>query len=288
MTDLLTGRRQRRAVIFSLLFALVAAAAALFLAGRDAGCGGVRFPVGLSAAEGGQRRPVRGRVRGQHRQQCRHRSMGLQELGQANQEFQFNPVSGGYGQLQNQNSGLDINVSGASTASMAPVIQWTQDGSANSLWLPIQLSDGSWQFQNKNSGQCLDVTGQSSTAGTQARAVRLQNLRRRHQPGLQRELRVRGQPPRPPEATWARWAPTFTCSARARPSPPSSPPSTLCSAQITNQFGCRVTPCCSSRAPTVSAGPADRQRRLLRGSRRPGPGPADHGHQRRRQLLQPM
>ena len=92
---------------------------------------------------------------------------GCKSSGQANQEFQFNPVSGSYGELQNQNSGLDINVSGASTASMAPVIQWTQDGSANSLWRPIPLPDGSWQFQNQNSGQCLDVTGQTSTAGTQ-------------------------------------------------------------------------------------------------------------------------
>ena len=92
---------------------------------------------------------------------------GCKSSDQSNQEFQFNPVSGGYGELQNQNSGLDINVDGASTASMAPVIQYTQDGSANSLWLPIQLSDGSWQFQNQNSGQCLDVTGQSSAPGTQ-------------------------------------------------------------------------------------------------------------------------
>ncbi len=92
---------------------------------------------------------------------------GCKSSGQSNQEFQFNPVSGGYGELQNQNSDLDINVEGASVASMAPVIQYTQDGSANSLWLPIQLSDGSWQFQNENSGLCLDVTGQTSTAGTQ-------------------------------------------------------------------------------------------------------------------------
>jgi chitinase len=92
---------------------------------------------------------------------------GCKSSDQSNQEFQFNPVSGGYGELQNQNSGLDINVEGASAASLAPVIQWTQDGAANALWLPIQLSDGSWQFQNENSGLCLDVTGASSTPGTQ-------------------------------------------------------------------------------------------------------------------------
>ncbi len=40
--------------------------------------------------------------------------------GQANQEFQFNPVSGGYGELQNQNSGKDLVVQGASTANGRP------------------------------------------------------------------------------------------------------------------------------------------------------------------------
>jgi chitinase len=50
---------------------------------------------------------------------------------------------------------------------MAPVIQYDQDGSANSPWLPLPLPDGSWQFQNENSGLCLDVTGQTGAPGTQ-------------------------------------------------------------------------------------------------------------------------
>ena len=92
---------------------------------------------------------------------------GCKTSAQSNQEFQFNPVSGGYGELQNQNSGLDIVVQNASTASLAPIIQYTQNGTSNGLWLPTQLSDGSWQFKNQNSGLCLDVTGASSTPGTQ-------------------------------------------------------------------------------------------------------------------------
>ncbi|MEY9836327.1 RICIN domain-containing protein [Streptacidiphilus sp. EB103A] len=87
--------------------------------------------------------------------------------GQANQEFQFNPVSGGYGELQNQNSGSDIAVFGASTAAGASVIQYTQNGTANSLWQPIALSDGTWQFKNQKSGLCLDMTGNSTSANTQ-------------------------------------------------------------------------------------------------------------------------
>ena len=87
--------------------------------------------------------------------------------GTANQEFQFAPVTGGYGALLNQNSGLVIAIQNASTSDGAPTVQSTQDGASDSLWLPIQLSNGSWQFQNMNSGLCLDVTGWSATAGTQ-------------------------------------------------------------------------------------------------------------------------
>jgi alpha-galactosidase len=87
--------------------------------------------------------------------------------GQANQEFQFNPVSGGYGELQNENSSKDIVVQGASTANGAPIIQYTQNGTTNGLWQPIQLSDGSWQFKNDKSGLCLDVTGASTNTGVQ-------------------------------------------------------------------------------------------------------------------------
>jgi hypothetical protein len=87
--------------------------------------------------------------------------------GQANQEFRFNPVSGGYGELQNQNSGSDLAVFGASTSAGAQVIQYTQNGTANSLWQPIALSDGTWQFKNDKSGLCLDMTGNSTTYGIQ-------------------------------------------------------------------------------------------------------------------------
>jgi chitinase len=89
------------------------------------------------------------------------------DSGQANQEFQFNPVSGGYGELQNENSGKDIVVQNASTATGADIIQYTQNGTTNGLWLPIQESDGTWQFRNENSGLCLDQTGDVTTEGVQ-------------------------------------------------------------------------------------------------------------------------
>jgi len=87
--------------------------------------------------------------------------------GNANQEFQFVPVSGGYGELQNENSGKDIVVQSASTAQGAEIIQYTQNGSSNGLWLPIKESDGTWQFKNENSGLCLDQAGAVTTQGVQ-------------------------------------------------------------------------------------------------------------------------
>ncbi|WP_432045459.1 RICIN domain-containing protein [Streptomyces asiaticus] len=88
--------------------------------------------------------------------------------GQSNQQFQFLPVSGGYGQLQAQNSGLVVAVSGGSTSAGTPdIVQQAPGEAAGGLWLPVQLSDGSYAFQNKNSGLCLDVYGGSSSPGQQ-------------------------------------------------------------------------------------------------------------------------
>ena len=88
--------------------------------------------------------------------------------GQSNQQFQFVPVSGGYGELQAQNSGQDVTVANSSTAQGTPdIVQQPVNGSAASLWLPQQQSDGSWQFKNQNSGLCLDVYGNGANTGQQ-------------------------------------------------------------------------------------------------------------------------
>jgi Ricin-type beta-trefoil lectin domain-like len=88
--------------------------------------------------------------------------------GQSNQQFQFVPVSGGNGELQAQNSGDDVAVSGNSTAQgTADIVQQAVSGAANSLWQPLQQSDGSWEFRNQGSGLCLDVTGGGSNTGQQ-------------------------------------------------------------------------------------------------------------------------
>jgi hypothetical protein len=88
--------------------------------------------------------------------------------GQGNQEFQFVPVSGGYGELQAGNSGDDVAVANSSTtAGTADIIQQVPNGNAASLWLPVKQSDGSYEFKNNNSGLCLDVTLASTTRGQQ-------------------------------------------------------------------------------------------------------------------------
>ncbi|WP_329257674.1 RICIN domain-containing protein [Streptomyces pseudovenezuelae] len=88
--------------------------------------------------------------------------------GQGNQQFEFVPVSGGYGQLRAQNSGLVVGVSGGSTTAGTPnIVQQAADGAAGALWLPVQQSDGSYSFKNQNSGLCLDVYGGGSNPGRQ-------------------------------------------------------------------------------------------------------------------------
>ena len=88
--------------------------------------------------------------------------------GQSNQQFQFVPLSGGYGEIQAQNSGQDVAVANSSTTQGSPdIVQQPVSGAAGSLWLPQQQSDGSWQFKNQNSGLCLDVYGNGSNTGQQ-------------------------------------------------------------------------------------------------------------------------
>jgi hypothetical protein len=88
--------------------------------------------------------------------------------GGSNQDFQFVPTSGGYGELQVESSGQDVSVLNSSTAQgQTDIVQEPVNGNAASQWLPEQQSDGSWQFKNQNSGLCLDVYGATSNQGQQ-------------------------------------------------------------------------------------------------------------------------
>jgi hypothetical protein len=135
--------------------------------GTPGGGGGTAFPSGyhqLVVQNSGQCVDVRG---GSTADNTVVDQAACTTTDTAKQEFEFVPVSGGYGELQNQNSGSDIVVQGASTANGAGIVQYTRNGSANGLWLPVRQTDGSWQFKNRNSGLCLDQDGAVTTAGVQ-------------------------------------------------------------------------------------------------------------------------
>ena len=88
--------------------------------------------------------------------------------GQSNQQFQFVPTSGGYGELEAQNSGQAVAVAGSSTAQGSPdIVQQPVNGASGSAWQPVAQSDGSYEFRNQSSGLCLDVYGAGSNNGQQ-------------------------------------------------------------------------------------------------------------------------
>jgi len=73
-------------------------------------------------------------------------------------------------ELQNLNSALAMNVSGAVTTNGGKIIQWTFGGSANSLWTFKQGAAGSYlQIVNINSGK--DVAVQSASTNNAAAIV---------------------------------------------------------------------------------------------------------------------
>ena len=69
--------------------------------------------------------------------------------------------------LTNQNSGIAMDVAGASTAAGALVIQWPADGGTNQEWTLQQDGGNIFTVRNVNSGMCLDVPGSSVTEGVQ-------------------------------------------------------------------------------------------------------------------------
>jgi hypothetical protein len=63
-------------------------------------------------------------------------------------------------EIQNVNSGLALNVAGASTSNSAEVVQYPfSSGQTNALWTFVPTSGGYYQIKNVNSGLVLNVTG---------------------------------------------------------------------------------------------------------------------------------
>jgi glucosylceramidase len=91
--------------------------------------------------------------------------------GNANQDWQFQPTSGGYDEVVTRDaSGLGWDVTGGSgaTGDGVPIQLWAYGGGTNQQWLPVQHADGSYSFTPRsNPAECLDVTNQSTANGTQ-------------------------------------------------------------------------------------------------------------------------
>ena len=81
----------------------------------------------------------------------------------------FVPESNGYYEIKNARSGQLLNVSDASGALGALIVQWPAGGlqPGNDQWLPVQNADGTYSFYNRNSQLVLDDPAASTTAGTQ-------------------------------------------------------------------------------------------------------------------------
>jgi alpha-galactosidase len=79
------------------------------------------------------------------------------------------PTSGSgttYYKIINRNSGLALDISGASKANGGLAIQWPYAASANQQWQEVSVNGG-YKLVNRNSGLLLDDPGGSKTAGTQ-------------------------------------------------------------------------------------------------------------------------
>lgn len=67
--------------------------------------------------------------------------------------------------LINRNSGLALDVNGASTTGGATIIQWNDNGAANQQWKLESAGNGYYNIRNVGSGLLLDVNSSSTQGG---------------------------------------------------------------------------------------------------------------------------
>jgi hypothetical protein len=92
--------------------------------------------------------------------------------GQANQQWQFVPTSGGYYRVMVRHAtwlGWDVTGGPGATGQGVPVQLWGVGSPAgnNQQWLPQHLGNGIWRFVARHSGRCLDVPSSSTANGVQ-------------------------------------------------------------------------------------------------------------------------
>ncbi|MFD2116702.1 RICIN domain-containing protein [Paenibacillus yanchengensis] len=87
------------------------------------------------------------------------------------QAWYIEPIGNGYVNIRNAESGLLLDVNGASTAEGAIIIQWPDNGGLNQQWsiVPTGKDRGhSSYIINRGSGQYLNILGGSRADGAQA------------------------------------------------------------------------------------------------------------------------
>ena len=82
----------------------------------------------------------------------------------SNQSFKFDAVTGGY-KITAENSGLQLDINGASMSPGAPLIQWPYWGGKNEIWTVISTPDGAFSISPTSTGMCMDVSGGSTADG---------------------------------------------------------------------------------------------------------------------------
>ncbi|HWL89409.1 MAG TPA: RICIN domain-containing protein, partial [Polyangiaceae bacterium] len=77
-------------------------------------------------------------------------------------------VSGsGYVAVANRATGKYLDVSGASTADLAKIVQNAGNGQVNQQWSLADAGGGYFKLANRNSGKVLNIPGPTTTQGTQ-------------------------------------------------------------------------------------------------------------------------
>ena len=83
--------------------------------------------------------------------------------GADNEHWNLMAVGDGSYRIVNVNSGLDLEVNGASKSNGGKVNQWQESGSGatNEHWSLVPVGDGSYRIVNVNSGLDMELNGTS-------------------------------------------------------------------------------------------------------------------------------
>ncbi len=88
--------------------------------------------------------------------------------GQANQEWQLQPVDSGFYSIVNRNAPAEvIDVEDGGTINGQHMQLWQYLGNSHQQWMPVSLGNGFYKFISRDSGRCLDTPAASTANGVQ-------------------------------------------------------------------------------------------------------------------------